>query len=91
MGTSAETAVISMLAMNDLIQSAESEIDSADDLNALDTVRVSYLGKKGALTIRLKELSQLPAEERPVAGQEINRAKKEIQQRISASRALRRR
>lgn len=75
-----------MLAINDLIQTAESEIDSADDLSALDTVRVSYLGKKGALTVRLKELSQLPADERPVAGQEINRAKQEIQQRISARR-----
>ena len=85
-GTSAETAVISMLALSDLIQSAESEIDSADDLNALDTVRVSYLGKKGVLTVRLKKLSQLPADERPVAGQEINRAKQEIQQRISARR-----
>ncbi len=85
-GTSAETAVISRLALSDLIQSAESEIDSADDLNALDTVRVSYLGKKGVLTVRLKELSQLPADERPVAGQEINRAKQEIQQRISARR-----
>ncbi len=75
-----------MLALSDLIQTAESEIESADDLNALDAVRVSYLGKKGALTVRLKELSQLPADERPVAGQEINRAKQEIQQRISARR-----
>ncbi len=75
-----------MLALSDLIQTAKSQIDSADDLNALYAVRVSYLGKKGALTVRLKELSQLPAAERPVAGQEINRAKREIQQRISARR-----
>ena len=75
-----------MQALSDLIQSAGSEIDSADDLSALDAVRVSYLGKKGALTVRLKELSQLPADERPTAGQEINRAKQEIQHRISAKR-----
>jgi len=75
-----------VLALSDLIQTAKSQIDSADDLNALYAVRVSYLGKKGALTVRLKELSQLPAAERPVAGQEINRAKREIQQRISARR-----
>ena len=47
---------------------------------------VSYLGKKGALTVRLKELSQLSADDRPAAGQEINHAKQEIQQRISARR-----
>ena len=75
-----------MPALSDLIQSAGSEIDSADDLGALDAVRVSYLGKKGALTVRLKELSQLPADERPAAGQEINRAKQEIQHRISSKR-----
>ena len=75
-----------MQVLSDLIQSAGSEIDSADDLSALDAVRVSYLGKKGTLTVRLKELSQLPADERPAAGQEINRAKQEIQHRISAKR-----
>ena len=75
-----------MQALSDLIQSAGSEIDSAADLSALDAVRVSYLGKKGALTVRLKELSQLPADERPAAGQQINHAKQEIQQRISARR-----
>ena len=75
-----------MQALNELVQLAGSEIDSAADLNVLDAVRVSYLGKKGALTVRLKELSQLPADQRPAAGQEINRAKQEIQQRISARR-----
>lgn len=75
-----------MQALSDLIQSAGSEIDSADDLGALDALRVSYLGKKGVLTVRLKKLSQLPADERPAAGQEINRAKQEIQSRISAKR-----
>ncbi len=75
-----------MQALSDLIQSAGSEIDSAGDLSALDAVRVTYLGKKGALTVRAKELSQLPAEERPAAGQEINRAKQDVQQRINTRR-----
>ena len=75
-----------MQALSDLIQSAGSEIDSAADLSALDAVRVTYLGKKGTLTVRAKELSQLPAEERPAAGQEINRAKQDVQQRINARR-----
>ena len=75
-----------MQALSELVHVARSEIDSAADLNALDAVRVAYFGKKGALTVRLKELSQLPADERPAAGQEINRAKQEIQQCISARR-----
>ena len=75
-----------MQALSELVQLAQSKIDSAADLNALDAVRVTYFGKKGALTVRLKELSQLPAEERPAAGQEINRAKQEIQQWYLAKR-----
>ncbi|MCP4283636.1 MAG: phenylalanine--tRNA ligase subunit alpha, partial [Gammaproteobacteria bacterium] len=45
----------------------------------LDTVRVAYLGKKGEITAQLKNLGQLPAEQRPAAGQAINQVKVKIQ------------
>jgi len=76
-----------MRELTDLVQTAASEIDAAADLSALDAIRVAYLGKKGELTSQLKALSQLPAEERPAAGQEINVAKQELQSRINARRA----
>jgi phenylalanyl-tRNA synthetase alpha chain len=76
-----------MQALNELIQQAEAEIAAADDLTALDAVRVTYLGKKGALTSRLKSLSELPASERPAAGQKINRAKQDLIQQIENRRA----
>ncbi|NIV18123.1 MAG: phenylalanine--tRNA ligase subunit alpha [Woeseiaceae bacterium] len=75
-----------MRSLSDLIQAAASEIDAATDLVALDAVRVAYLGKKGELTSRLKALSELPPEERPAAGQEINRAKQDVQSRLNAKR-----
>jgi len=75
-----------MQALSELIRAAASEIDAAADLAALDAVRVSYLGKKGELTARLKSLSELPAEERPAAGQEINLAKQNLQDRINTRR-----
>ena len=75
-----------MQALSELIDQAASEIDAASDLAALDAVRVSYLGKKGALTARLKTLGQLPAEERSSAGQEINKAKQAVQERLNARR-----
>lgn len=75
-----------MRALSELVQTAVSEIDAASDLAALDAVRVTYLGKKGELTARLKSLSELPAEERPAAGQDINRAKQDLQARINARR-----
>ena len=45
---------------------ALSETKTAADLEAL---RVRYLGKKGELTARLKQMGKLWAEERPVMGQ----------------------
>jgi len=60
------------------------EVADASDTAALDDVRVRYLGKKGLLTQQLKQLGTLPAEERPAAGQEINRIKQQAQQAIEA-------
>ena len=76
-----------MQELSDLIESAASEIDAAADLVALDAVRVLYLGKKGELTLRAKSVSQLPVAERPAAGQAVNIAKQELQDRLNARRA----
>jgi phenylalanyl-tRNA synthetase alpha chain len=57
-------------------------VAAAGDPAALDAVRVRYLGKKGLLTRQLKQLGTLPADERPAAGQAINRVKQKVQQAI---------
>ena len=75
-----------MQSLSELLDQATSAIDEAADLAALDAVRVAYLGKKGELTTHLKSLSQLPVEERPAAGQAINRAKQDLQARLNARR-----
>jgi phenylalanyl-tRNA synthetase alpha chain len=75
-----------MQSLSELVEQAESDIAGAADLAALDAVRVRYLGKKGELTARLKSLSELPAEERPAAGQDINRAKKTVQEGLNVRR-----
>jgi len=55
------------------------EIASARDTETLQSVSVKYLGRKGAVTLFLRNLSQLPAEERPRAGQAANQVKQELQ------------
>jgi phenylalanyl-tRNA synthetase alpha chain len=75
-----------MQALDELVQRARSEIEAAATLSALDAVRVAWLGKKGALTQRLKQLSTLPADQRPAAGQQINGAKATIQADLKARR-----
>ncbi|MBT8092735.1 MAG: phenylalanine--tRNA ligase subunit alpha [Gammaproteobacteria bacterium] len=76
-----------MQSLSELMDQAARAVDAATDLAALDAVRVSLLGKKGQLTLRLKALSELPVADRPAAGQAINKAKQDVQQRISARRA----
>ncbi|HXH03175.1 MAG TPA: phenylalanine--tRNA ligase subunit alpha [Candidatus Competibacteraceae bacterium] len=77
-----------MDALPELLESARSAIDQAADLSSLDQLRVHYLGKKGVLTERLKQLGQLPPEERRAAGQVINEAKEQIQTLLEARKAL---
>jgi phenylalanyl-tRNA synthetase alpha chain len=75
-----------LVELGELVEAAASEIDAASDVAALDAVRVTYLGKKGELTARAKTVSQLPVSERPAAGQEINRAKQGLQERLNVRR-----
>ena len=64
-----------MQSLEDIKAEAAAAIDAAADIASLEELRVSYLGKKGALTGLLKGLGQLSAEERPKAGAEINAVK----------------
>lgn len=68
-----------MKELEQLRKQAAEQIHEAQDLRTLDEYRIQYLGKKGRLTEYLKSLGQLPAEERPMAGQKINSLKEEIQ------------
>ncbi|MCI0511225.1 phenylalanyl-tRNA synthetase alpha subunit [Chromohalobacter marismortui] len=58
-----------------LVAEARAAIEGAQDVQALDEVRVRFLGKKGEITALLKSLGRLPPDERPTAGERINEAK----------------
>ncbi|ETS30458.1 phenylalanine--tRNA ligase subunit alpha [Photorhabdus temperata] len=68
----------------ELVANAKAAIEDAQDVAALDLVRVEYLGKKGHLTLQMSSLRDLPAEERPAAGAVINQAKQEVQEVLNA-------
>ncbi|MFN3699943.1 MAG: phenylalanine--tRNA ligase subunit alpha [Alphaproteobacteria bacterium] len=57
-------------------------IEAANDLKALDEVRVAVLGKKGRLTDMMKTLGQMDPEERKTKGQALNLLKDEIAELI---------
>jgi len=65
---------------------AHEQISSASNLASLDQIRVQYLGKTGLITEQLKQLVQLPPEERKAVGQEINLAKQALASAIDLRR-----
>ena len=62
---------------------AAAELEQASDPQALETLRVKYLGKKGELTAILKQMGGLSAEERPVIGQLANEVRAFLEDVIS--------
>jgi phenylalanyl-tRNA synthetase alpha chain len=64
-----------MTPLEEALVHAQRALAEAETLVELDQIRVRYLGKKGLLTERMKELGLLPPEQRKQAGALINRAK----------------
>ncbi len=62
---------------------AEAELENAASQQALEELRIKYLGKKGALTAILKQMGKLSAEERPVIGQLANRVRADIEAELT--------
>ncbi len=77
--------------MND-IQNLKTEltqaIEAANDLKALDDVRVSALGKKGQVTALMKTLGQMSPEERQEQGPLLNALKDKIAALIERQEAV---
>ena len=61
-----------------LSEAKDAIANQADDISALDAVRVKYLGKKGELTALLRGMGALSPEERPVIGALANKVREEI-------------
>ncbi|GGY87082.1 MULTISPECIES: phenylalanine--tRNA ligase subunit alpha [Shewanella] len=73
-----------MQQLTEIVQQALAAIDGADDLKILDEIRVDYLGKKGKITDMMKLMGTLSPEEKPAFGQQVNQAKQQVQQFLSA-------
>lgn len=57
---------------------------AAQDMKAVQDVKVEYLGKKGPITEVLRGMGQLSAEERPLMGQLVNDVRNEIEQALAS-------
>jgi len=77
--------------MSDDLQKLKDEMMSAvaaaGDMTALEALRVSALGKKGAITGQMKALGGLDPEARKATGQALNQIKDAVAQAIEARKA----
>ncbi len=71
-----------------LKQTALESIEQAENTAGLNDVRVQYLGKKGELTLLLRQMGKLSAEDRPKFGQVANEVRNLIEVELSQKEAL---
>ena len=65
---------------------ALAQIGASEHVESLNDVRVSFLGKKGALTAVLKGMKDVAPEDRPKVGQMVNDARAAIEQAMEEKR-----
>ncbi|HET8707832.1 MAG TPA: phenylalanine--tRNA ligase subunit alpha, partial [Pseudomonadales bacterium] len=69
--------------LNQLTEQALNDIAQCSSEAALEELRVNYLGKKGSISLQMKQLGELPPDQRPEFGARINVAKDRVQNAIN--------
>jgi phenylalanyl-tRNA synthetase alpha chain len=72
--------------LQQLRESSLGAITAAENIDALEALRVKYLGKKGELTTILKQMGALSAEDRPIVGQLANEVRETLTYNIEQRR-----
>ena len=70
--------------LNEIREKAISQIESSTNLEAINEVRNTILGKKGELTAVLRGMKDVAAEDRPKVGQWVNEARDAIEKKLEA-------
>lgn len=72
--------------LQQILDQAVQQFARIEDEAELEQVKARYLGKEGSLTVVLKGLGKLPAQERPAAGARINQIKQDIEAALQQRR-----
>ena len=67
-----------------IYQEALEELNGLTDPGALEAFNVRYLGRKGRLTAFLRNIANLPPEQRAASGKKANQSKKKLENAIQA-------
>ena len=74
--------------LNAIKEAALKQIETAKDLDALNDIRVSVLGKKGELTQVLKSMKDVAPEDRPKVGQMVNDTRAAIENVLEKEKTM---
>jgi phenylalanyl-tRNA synthetase alpha chain len=71
-----------------IMDEALEQINSSEQLDRLNEIRVSFLGKKGELTAVLKSMKDVAPEDRPKVGQLVNDTRTAIEEKLEEKKAV---
>ena len=72
--------------LQEITKRAMEQIEAADEMKALNDVRVAILGKKGELTAVLKSMKDVKPEDRPAVGQLVNETRSAIEEKLAEAK-----
>lgn len=64
-------------------ENSKKEILNSKSIKEINEIKVKYLGKKGELTTVLREMGNIPAEQRPVIGSLVNQVRDKLENLIN--------
>ncbi|MDO4166488.1 MAG: phenylalanine--tRNA ligase subunit alpha [Eubacteriales bacterium] len=73
--------------LSKIMEEALGQIESSEQLDKLNDIRVAFLGKKGELTSVLKSMKDVAPEDRPKVGQMVNEARAQIETKLEEKKA----
>jgi len=76
-----------MEALNALKSKYLNAVSEAVDETSLENVRIAAVGKKGEVSLKMRELGKMSPEERQIAGPALNALKDEINSALSAKKS----
>ena len=69
--------------LDEILKNGLAQIENCDDLKLLDEIRVKFLGKQGELTSILRNMKEIPPEERKNVGMVANVVREKLEKALS--------
>ena len=77
-----------MKIFDEMQQEVLNKMEQVKDLSGLNDLRVHYLGKKGPIQALMKDMKDLPKEQKPEFGKKVNELKQEVSKMIEEKKLI---